>query len=161
LARLVIERRTFLDRSDKPCRVQRFYRSDGREFLREIEDITPIAVRHGAQTGSGIVGQWQLLAIMRLGALEQRFKRGIIEPAQHEDLRAREQRAVQLEGWIFRRRANQNDRPVFDDGQKGILLTAVEAMNLVDEEQSPLPHATTLARGVEGLLEVGHAGKDR
>ena len=52
---------------------------------------------------------------------------------------AREQRGVQLEGRVLGRRADQRDGAVLHDRQEGILLRAVEAMDLVDEEQRPLP----------------------
>ena len=40
----------------------------------------------------------QLLAERCFRALEQHAERRIVEPAQHQDLAARQQRAVQLEG---------------------------------------------------------------
>src|SRR5262249_1794046 len=45
--------------------------------------------------------------------------------------------------------------------QEAVLLGAVEAMDLVDKEQCPLPGLATRARLIEHLLEVGDAGIDR
>src|SRR5579864_9104006 len=98
---------------------------------------------------------------MRFGAFEQRLERGIVETAQDEHLRPRKQCAVQFEGRILSRRADQNDGSILDDRQKGVLLTAIEAVNFIDEEQGALPHAAALARSVECLLQVRHAGKNR
>src|SRR6185437_4278565 len=43
----------------------------------------------------------------------------------------------------------------------GILLRAVEAVDLVDEEQRALPLRAARAGGVENLLQVRNAGMDR
>ena len=74
--------------------------------------------------------------------------------------RARQQRCDQLEGWILRGGADENDGAVFHHRQEGILLRAVEAMDFVDEEKRPLPDLASRARGVEHLLEVPDAGED-
>ena len=50
---------------------------------------------------------------------------------------------------------------VFHHRQKGILLGAVEAMHLVDEQQRALAHLAAGACGVERLLQVGNAGEHR
>ena len=46
-------------------------------------------------------------------------------------------------------------------GRKLILLRAVEAVDLVDEQQRPLPGLAPRARRLEDLLQVGDAGEDR
>ena len=81
---------------------------------------------------------------MFLGALISSLQRSIVEAAQHQHLRARQQRAVQLERRVLCRRADENDGAVLHHRQERILLAAVEAMDLVDEEQRPLPHAAAL-----------------
>mgnify|MGYP001159731230 CR=1 FL=1 len=76
-------------------------------------------------------------------------------------LRPRQERGIQFEAGIFRRRADQRDRAILDKGQKTVLLRPVEAMNLIHEEQ----RLRALARMVPGrrkhLLEVGDARKHR
>src|SRR5262245_60833370 len=57
--------------------------------------------------------------------------------------------------------AHQHDGAVLHHRQEGILLRAVEAMDLVDEEQRPLPGFAPRARRVEYLLEIGDTGKNR
>ena len=86
---------------------------------------------------------------------------GGVERLENQHARARQQRRDQLEGRIFGRGADQNDGAVLDHRQKRILLRAVEAVNLVDEKERPLPGFAPRARGIEDLLQVGDAGKDR
>ena len=60
---------------------------------------------------------------------------------------ARQQSSIELEGRVLRRRADQNDRAVFHDRQEAVLLGAVEAMDLVDEQQGlPAGHAPRAGR---------------
>ena len=70
--------------------------------------------------------------------VEQDGERGIVEPAQHQHLAARQQRGVELERRVLGRGADQRDRAVLDVRQEAVLLGAVEAMDLVDEQQRAL-----------------------
>ncbi|WP_433918691.1 hypothetical protein OIE50_18355 [Streptomyces canus] len=51
------------------------------------------------------------------------------------------------------------DRAVLDVGQEAVLLGAVEAVDLVDEQQGALADAASAACGGEDLAQVGHAGE--
>lgn len=51
-----------------------------------------------------------------------------------DDARARDERRVDLEEGILRRRTNQDYDAILDGVQQGILLRAREAVNLVNEE---------------------------
>ncbi len=75
--------------------------------------------------------------------------------------RARERSAAFSEGRVLSRGADEADRTVLDHRQEGILLGAVEAMDLVDEEKAALPALAAGSRRREDLLEVGDAGEDR
>ena len=101
------------------------------------------------------------LPIDALGALEQRFERLRAERAKDEHAGARQQRRVELERRILGRRADQRDRAVLHHRQEGILLRAVEAMDLVDEQERALPLRAARARGVEDLLQFRDARMDR
>src|SRR5829696_5344729 len=79
----------------------------------------------------------------------------------HQHARPRQKRGVEFERRIFRGGADQHHGAVFHHGQKRILLGAVEAVHLVDEQQRALAHLAPGARRVEYLLEVGDAGKHR
>ena len=98
---------------------------------------------------------------MGFDPLEQRFQRLVVETAQHQNLRPRQQRTVQFERRILRRGADQDHRSVFHHRKKTVLLAAVEAVDFVDEEQRALPDPPALARGFEGFLQIGDAGKHR
>ena len=67
--------------------------------------------------------------------------------------RARESSArVELEGRVLGRGADQRDGAVLHDRQEGVLLRAVEAMDLVDEQQRPLPRLAPRARRSKTFL---------
>ena len=88
--------------------------------------------------GAGLRGEREGLAEIGLGAGQQRFQGGIVQAAQHQDLAAGEQGAVQREGRVFRGGADQDDGAVLDHGQKAVLLGAVEAVDFVHEQQGDL-----------------------
>ena len=92
-----------------------------------------------------------------LGAPEHRLERGIVEPAQHEHLRARQQRAIELEGRVLRGGTDQRDGAVLDIGEESILLCAIEAVDLVDEEERALSAGAPLLGRVEHFAEIGDA----
>ena len=60
---------------------------------------------------------------------------------QHKHLASRKKGAVYLKGWVFRRRADENNAPVFHKGKKRILLRLVEAVNFIDKHDRPLAKA--------------------
>lgn len=94
-----------------------------------------------------------------LGTLQQAFKRRIVQPAQHQDLTARQQRARQHEGRILRCGPNQNDRAILDKRQEGVLLATIEPMNFVHEQQCAFALLAPL-RGFEQAAQISHAGGD-
>ena len=57
--------------------------------------------------------------------------------------------------------ADQNHRAVFHIGQEAVLLRPVEAVNLIDEQQRPLPAAPPLPRLLEGFAQIRDAGEHR
>src|SRR5579883_853827 len=73
----------------------------------------------------------------------------------------RQERVVELDRWVLGGRADEDDGAVLHHGEEGILLGAVEAVHLVDEQKRALAGLAPRAGGVEHLLEVGDAGKDR
>ena len=98
---------------------------------------------------------------MLLGAAQQGLEVVVTEAAQDEDLGARQQRADQLEGRVLGRGADEDHGAVLDNGQKGVLLGAVEAVNLVDEEQGAVAHLAALSGRVEHLAQIGDPREDR
>ena len=98
---------------------------------------------------------------MGFGARHQGFQRVVVQPLQHQHLHARQQRAVQLERGILRGGPDQDDGAVLHIRQEPVLLGAVEAVDLVDEQQRALARVAPGAGGVEHPAQVGHAGEHR
>ena len=96
-----------------------------------------------------------------LGARDQRRKRIVIQPLQHQHLAARHQRAGQREGRILGGRADQGDRAVLDLGEQTVLLGAIEAVDLVDEQERGLAGAPPRLRLLVDLAQIGHARHHR
>ena len=106
-----------------------------------------------------VVGERQLASEVIFRALQQDFQIVVGEPVQHQHLRARQQRAVQFEGRVLGRGAHQHDGAVLHHGQETVLLAAVEAMDLIDEQKRALPGLAPHARRLEGFLQVRDAGE--
>ncbi len=80
-----------------------------------------------------------------------------------EDVRAhaREQCVIQFERWILGGRADEEDRPVLDVRQEGILLRLVETVHLIDEEHRRTAIVLSyLAGAVYGCPDILDAGQD-
>src|SRR5262245_9096942 len=74
---------------------------------------------------------------------------------EREDLAAAQQRRVDGEEGILRRRTNQDDTPFFDIRQQHVLLRSIEAMDLVDEEDRASPGVGQLGpRFLEDLAHI-------
>ena len=76
------------------------------------------------------------------------------------DLRAREQRAVDLEVRVLGRGADQRHQAVLDRGQQRVLLRLVEAMDLVEEEDRRAAAGAPLAGARDHLAHLRAAGLD-
>ena len=71
------------------------------------------------------------------------------------DLGSRQERGVDLEVRVLRRRADQRDHSLLDAGKERVLLRLVEAMDLVEEQDRALPVRTeSLARARENLTHL-------
>ena len=70
---------------------------------------------------------------------DHRFDRVLSQRLQDIDPSPRQQRVVELERRILRRRSDEDHRPVLHVGQEGILLTLVETVRLVDEDTLSSP----------------------
>ena len=80
---------------------------------------------------------------------------------EHQHDGTRQQRAVQLEGRVLGGGAHQRDGAVLHVGQEAVLLRAVEAVDLVDEQQRAGAGLAQALGAVEGLAQVLHAREDR
>ena len=78
---------------------------------------------------------------------------------QLENLRARDQRRIDEEKWIMRRRADQPHHSAFHVRQQHILLRLVEAVNFVNEQNGRLPGVfQPVGRRRQHPAHVGHVG---
>ena len=86
------------------------------------------------------------------------------ERLEDQNLGARQQGCDHLEGGVLGGGADQGDGPALDVGEEGVLLCLVEAMDLVHEQDGPLPPApqSPLRLG-DDLLDLldprGHGGE--
>ena len=71
--------------------------------------------------------------------------------AQHEHLRAREERRVHLERRVLGRRADQDDVARLDVRQERVLLRLVEAVDLVDEEDRAAARRRARSRSASAM----------
>jgi hypothetical protein len=78
----------------------------------------------------------------------------MIESPQDQHLAARQERGVDFEARVLGRRTNQRDGAILDIRQESVLLGAIEAVDLVHEQQGLLARAGGGARLGEDLLEV-------
>ena len=108
------------------------------QVLDHVQQVAAIAVGELGEPRPGLGVERQGMAERLLGARDQRLERGVVEPVQHQDLTARQQGAGQRERRVLGGRADQRDRAVLDLGEQAVLLRAVEAVDLVDEQQRAL-----------------------
>jgi hypothetical protein len=141
----------------------RFNRADG--DLEAVQGRAGIAVGHARQPSDGscvhldLAGEAAALLDELQRPANESFDGLDLERLQHEDLAAREQGGVQLEGGVLGRRADERDGAVLDVRQERVLLRLVPAVDLVDEDDGmPAMHAQLDLGLLDGLLEVGDAG---
>ena len=159
--RLVVERRALLQQRRQPVRRQRRGLADLPELLGQRDQVAAVAVGHREHRCPPLGVDRQLAAERRLDAVEQRAERRLVEAPQHQHLAARQQRGVQLERRVLGGGADQRHRAVLDVGQEAVLLGAVEAVDLVDEQQRALAVAPPLACRLEHAAQVGDAREHR
>ena len=107
--------------------------------------------------GGDMQGRKGLRMVQR--AIEQLHDFGIRQGFEDEDAAAREQRAVDFKGGVFRGRANQDDAAFFDVGQEGVLLGFVEAVDFVDEDDgffAALPLAFGVFHDFFNVFDAAH-----
>lgn len=159
--RFVVQRAAALHEFRQRRRVERRVHALRQQFFGHDQKIASVAVRHRFQRGAGFVGEGEFAFHQRFGAGQQLFERRVVQTVQNQNLTARQQRAVQLERWIFGCRADQHDGAVFDIGQQHVLLRPVEAVDFVDEQQRALACRGAVGGGFENLAQVGYARRHR
>ena len=90
---------------------------------------------------------------------DERGERGVVEAFEDEHLAARQQCRVQFEAGVLGGRADKHDRAVFDVRQEGVLLGAVEPVDLVHEQHRALPDLPAVLSGLEHFAKVRDPGE--
>ncbi len=85
----------------------------------------------------------------------------MVQPIEHQHLTARHERAGEREGGILGGRPDEGDRAILDLGQQPVLLGAIEAVDLVDEQERGLTRAAPRLRLLVDLAQVRHPGHHR
>ena len=159
---LVVDRRPALDNALQPVRIEHLaFARRAPDFLGKGQRGAAVAIGHADERDPRLLVERQRSALGFLGAGEQSGDAVGLEPMEHQDAGARQERGVELEGRVLGRRTDEHDRTVLHHRQEGILLGAIEAVDLVDEEQRLPAVAASHARRLEHLLQVRDTGKDR
>src|ERR1051326_54574 len=98
-------------------------------------------------------------------AVDQLFELLHVERLESKNLRARHQRAVHVKERIVCGRANQTEISGLDIGQKNVLLRLIEMMDLINEQDRPLPRSPATIRrrsdsGERSFAAAGRSGKN-
>ena len=84
-----------------------------------------------------------------------------VNSLQLQDAQARQQGVIDMERGVFRGRANQRNRAVLDERQKGILLCLVEAVDFINEQDGAPPDCAAVLRLRHRFAHFFHTGKHR
>ena len=111
----------------------------GREIFDEIDESATVAVRISDQRFARLGADDKLGRTEAQRTIEQLAQFFGRKRLQHINGCARQQRAVDLERWILRRRTDERNQTLLDVRQKRVLLRLVEAVDLVDEQNRMPP----------------------
>ena len=160
LAVLVVGGAALLQHLTEVLDRQRLGRPDVEQGLGQGQQVAAVAVGQRRQRGARVRLQRQNASLERLGLGQQRLQRFIVQPLQHIDLAARQQRPVELERRVLGGGAHQGDDPLLHERQKAVLLRAVEAVDLIDKQQGGLAGQSAHPGLLERLLQVRDAGEN-
>ena len=141
------------------CRAPSSTTCEGHRHLQGREHGPGVAFGQVDETRQRVrIGLEPLDAQGTLGELAKVRRRERLESPKR---RTTEQRSVQREEGVLRRRADQDDYALLDTGQERVLLSLVETMYLVEEQDRPAAFgAQRPASVVELVSHVLHAGLD-
>jgi len=129
---------------------------DAGKSLNHVEQRPAVSLREVEEEGAGLRGQRQRL-VMLFVALRDLAESLLGERLEGDDPHAGEKRVVEGEGGVFGGRADQGDRPVLDEGEEGVLLRFVEAVDLVDKEDRARLQQRELFLLFDHSFQVGDA----
>ena len=131
--------------------------------LQGVQALASIPVGRHRQVHQRVVVRLHIVipqAAHRIGQrpAHQDHERLRLHRLQLKHLRARNQRAVDVEKRVVRRRADQPDHPALHIRQKHVLLRLVEAVDLVHEKDRPLARSPPpVRRGSHHPADIRHA----
>jgi hypothetical protein len=138
--------------------------------LEEVQGLPRVSGGELGNSGEGLAGQLDasfreaLLAVFERPS-HQELELGETERLENDDPTARQERGVQLERRVLGSCADQDDVAPFDIGEKGVLLSPIEAMNLVDEEKRAAslgaPESGGIGHDLLDLLDPRGHGAER
>ena len=133
--------------------------------FQRIKRATRIAADQFGDHASRIVGQKNIAVAVAARFVLHRLIEHLLDifrgqRFQQIDARTGEQRGVEFERRVFGRGADKSDGAVFDMRQKRILLTFVEAMHFVDEQNGAAADLTAMARPLDRLADLFDARGD-
>ena len=152
---LVIDRCSLLNEIDQPRGVQ--CPGDGLELFDEVEQIPAIAVCHRHHRLPGLVVYRQRPPYGFFRTFDECGQSPLVEAFEDEHLTARQQRRIEFEARILRRRADEHDRSVLHVGQEGVLLSTVEAVDLINEQHRALSDLAPFGSRLEDLAKFSDA----
>jgi len=160
VAILVIDRDSALQESAQRLRIERFRQLCIVEGLRLPKQEATVTVRARDQSRPCIIGEGQgTFQVFRL--MEERAQGLMAQSLKDKHLCSAQKRRIESKARVLGRRAHEGHSATLDKGQKAVLLGAVEAMDLVHEEQCLLSHSSHFVGISEGFFEVGDARKYR
>ena len=134
--------------------------------LQEVESAARIAVRRlndgvGAARGQLYTQCSQAAFGIRGGSFDDLLQRRLVQRLQDQYAAAREKRRVYRERGVLGGGADECHHARLHVGQQYVLLGPIEAVDLVDEEQSPKPDPPGSLDGLADLLDSGGHGRER
>ena len=160
LAILVVHRHPALQELPKRGGVQRIVDLRGIQRFCLVEQESAVAIGRCDQ-GVARFGCQGEGALKLFCAAEQLGQRLGIQAVEDQHLRPAEKGCVQFEGGVLGGRTHQCHHAALHEGQETVLLRAVEAMDLVHEQQRALTRLLRLLGCGESLLQVRNAAEDR
>ena len=159
--RLVVFRSTLHQADGQTNAVNLAVHLPRRDLFDKIEQRTPVTIGHFQQRlARGTIKRKRFIQFP-LGSLGEPFKISQIKAGQHQHLRPRQHRGVQLKTRVLSCGPDQQDRAIFHIRQKPVLLCLVETVNFVNEQERALAVLPPHLGRLKHLAQVRHARKNR
>src|SRR5699024_8128893 len=131
------------------------------ELLDEIEQVPAVAVGHRHHRLPSLIVDRKRSPHGLFGTFDERGQRLLVEASEDEHLAAGEEYGVAIEAEVLRRRADEHHCAVLHIGKEGILLSTVEAVDLIDEQHRALTDLSAFGSRLEDSSEFGDSGEGR